>query len=44
MFCHLEKAVDEKVGGVIFLKNHPEWKKFSGDPRYTRILKKIGFE
>lgn len=44
MFCHLEKAVEEKVGGVIFLKSHPEWKKLSGDPRYSGLLKKIGLE
>jgi tetratricopeptide (TPR) repeat protein len=44
MFCHLEKAVEEKTGGVVFLKSHPEWKKLRGDPRYTELLKKIGLE
>jgi len=44
MYCHLEKALAEKVGGVIFLKSHPEWKKLSGDPRYRDLLKRIGVE
>jgi TolB-like protein/Flp pilus assembly protein TadD len=43
MYCHLEKAYEEKAVGVIFLKSHPQWKKLSGDKNYEELLKKIGF-
>jgi hypothetical protein len=42
MFCRLEKAVEEKVGSIIFPKTHPEWKKLAWDPRYEELLRKIG--
>jgi TolB-like protein/class 3 adenylate cyclase/Tfp pilus assembly protein PilF len=41
-FYYLEKAVDERSGAVIFLRTGPGWKDIQGDPRFEKILKKVG--
>ncbi|MFC2146066.1 adenylate/guanylate cyclase domain-containing protein [Acidobacteriota bacterium] len=43
-FYHLEKALEARLGGMIFLRNSPAFKEFRQDPRYKTLMKKIGLE
>ncbi len=43
MFEYLNKAVDDKMGAVLFINSIPAFTKFAHDDRYIAILEKIGF-
>ena len=42
VFEYLDQASDEAMG-TLFLKNHPGWDEVRDDPRFQRILEKLGF-
>ena len=42
VFYYLEKAMEEKNGGILFIGSHPGWKDIQPDPRFNDIMKKIG--
>ncbi|MCX6151977.1 MAG: tetratricopeptide repeat protein [Ignavibacteriales bacterium] len=44
MYLYLEEAYKEKIGGMIFLKVFPIFKKFRNDPRFLNLLTKIGLD
>jgi hypothetical protein len=39
----LERAVEARQGGLVFLKMSPVWKPFSDHQRFQTILDRIGF-
>lgn len=41
VFEHLNKAVDKKVGGIIFIQSR-NWNPIKHDPRYKEILERVG--
>lgn len=41
-FKYLNKAVDEKLGAVLFIKTMHPLNRLESDPRYNELLKKIG--
>lgn len=41
VFFHLEKAYNERQGGMIFIKNRP-WKAIQKDPRFKVLMDKMG--
>jgi class 3 adenylate cyclase/Flp pilus assembly protein TadD len=43
-YYHLEKAVEARLGDIIFMRSNPAYKEFRGDPRYKALMKKIGLE
>jgi len=43
-FEHLEKAVEEKVGAVVFMNADPLWKDLWNDPRFKKLVEKIGLD
>ncbi|MBO6523059.1 MAG: tetratricopeptide repeat protein [Balneolaceae bacterium] len=42
MFKHLNNAVDEKLGAVVFINSIPAITKYNDDPRYIELLERIG--
>ncbi len=42
VFYYLEKAMQEKNGGILFIGKNPGWKDIHSDPRFKDILKRIG--
>jgi TolB-like protein len=42
VFYYLEKAFEEKNGGILFIGKHPMWKDVQADPRFKNIMKKVG--
>ena len=40
VFEYLDKAYDEKLGGLVFLRTR-HWKEIHNDPRFTELLKKM---
>ncbi len=42
MFYYLEKAFEERNGGILFIGKHPAWKDVQADPRFKNIMKKVG--
>jgi Flp pilus assembly protein TadD len=43
-YYHLEKAVEARLGEIIFMRSNPAYKEFRQDPRYKALMKKIGLE
>ncbi len=43
-YYHLEKAVEARLGDIIFMRSNPAYKEFRQDPRYKALMKKIGLE
>lgn len=41
-FLYLEKALDERLGGVIHTRDDPAFKELREDPRYERLMQKTG--
>ncbi len=41
-FLYLEKCYLEKIGALVFLKSSPIWKPLKKDPRFLKLVKKIG--
>jgi len=41
-FKYLNKAVEEKLGAVLFIKTMPPLDRLESDPRYNELLEKIG--
>jgi serine/threonine protein kinase len=42
-FVWLEKAYEQRASELIFLKVNREWENLHSDPRYTDLLRRIGF-
>ena len=42
VFQHLERAFEQKHG-ILFVHSHPGWKIVRKDPRYTKLIAKVGF-
>jgi tetratricopeptide (TPR) repeat protein len=41
VFYHLEKAYEQRFGGLIFITGR-HWAELKGDPRYRKLLQKMG--
>lgn len=44
VFKYLNQAVEEHLGGVLFIKSVPIWNPIKSDPRYKKLLMRIGME
>lgn len=44
VFYYLDRAVEKRIGGVVFIKVSPGWEPFHNDPRFKKLLEKIGFK
>jgi adenylate cyclase len=44
VFYYLEKAFEEKSGGILFIGKHPDWKDVQADPRFKELMKRVGLE
>jgi hypothetical protein len=42
VFYYLEKAFEERSGGILFIGKHPAWRDVQADPRFKNIMKKVG--
>ncbi len=42
VFYYLEKATEEKNGGILFIGKNPGWKDIHSDPRFKAIMKRVG--
>jgi adenylate cyclase len=42
VFYYLEKALEEKNGGILFIGKHPAWRDVQADPRFKDLMKKVG--
>lgn len=42
VFHYLEKAVEERNGGILFIGKHPDWRDVQADPRFKNLMKKVG--
>ncbi|MGE5861183.1 MAG: adenylate/guanylate cyclase domain-containing protein [Ignavibacteria bacterium] len=42
VFYYLEKALEERSGGILFIGKHPDWKDIQADPRFKILMKKVG--
>ncbi len=42
VFYYLERAMEERNGGILFIGKHPGWKDLRTDKRFEAIMKKIG--
>lgn len=42
VFYYLEKAFEERNGGILFIGKHPDWKDVQADPRFKALMKKVG--
>jgi tetratricopeptide (TPR) repeat protein len=42
VFHYLEKAFEERSGGILFIGKHPDWKDVQADPRFKILMKKVG--
>jgi adenylate cyclase len=43
VFVQLNRAIDERVGSLIFLDGQPFWEPYRQDPRFRAALARIGF-
>ena len=44
VFYYLEKAFEEKSGGILFIGKHPDWRDVQADPRFKEMMKKVGLD
>ncbi len=42
VFYYLDKALEEKNGGILFIGKHPDWRDVQADPRFKILMKKVG--
>jgi hypothetical protein len=42
VFFYLEKAFEERSGGILFIGKHPMWRDVQADPRFVNLMKKVG--
>ena len=42
VFYYLEKAFEERNGGILFIGKHPVWKDVQADSRFKILMKKVG--
>ncbi|MDR8393714.1 tetratricopeptide repeat protein [Aliifodinibius sp. S!AR15-10] len=42
VFEYLQKAVEEHLGGILFIKSIPFWEPIRSDQRYQELLQKVG--
>lgn len=42
VFYYLEKAFEERSGGILFIGKHPAWRDVQADPRFKTLMKKVG--
>lgn len=42
VFYYLEKAFEERSGGILFIGKHPDWKDVQSDSRFKTLMKKVG--
>ena len=42
VFYYLEKAFEERNGGILFIGKHPDWRDVQSDPRFKKIMNKVG--
>ena len=42
VFYYLEKAFEEKNGGILFIGKHPDWRDVQADPRFKNLMKRVG--
>ena len=38
---YLEKAIDMKDAAIIYIFNHPQYKKYHSDPRFAKLMKRM---
>ena len=43
-FLWLDKAIEERAYGIIYLKTSPDYDALRSDPRFDKLLRKIGLE
>ena len=43
VFEYLNKAFEERSGGILFIRN-PNWEAIHNDPRYHELIKKMGWK
>jgi adenylate cyclase len=41
-FRQLERAVEERLGSVVFLATSPNWKELRDDPRFQALVRRVG--
>ncbi len=41
-FRQLERAVEERLGSVVFLATSPNWKELRPDPRFQALVRRVG--
>ena len=44
VFFYLEKAFEERNGGILFIGKHPAWRDVQTDPRFKNLMRKVGLE
>jgi len=44
VFYYLEKAFEEKSGGILFIGKHPDWRDVQADPRFKEMMKRVGLD
>ncbi len=44
VFYYLEKAFEERNGGILFIGKHPAWRDVQTDPRFKNLMRKVGLE
>ncbi|MDX1637762.1 MAG: FlgO family outer membrane protein [Balneolaceae bacterium] len=44
VFDTLEQALEQQLGGVLFINTSPVWDPIKSDPRYAEMMESIGFD
>ncbi len=44
VFYYLEKAAEERNGGILFIGKNPGWKDVHSDPRFKELIRRTGLE
>ncbi|MEQ9570097.1 MAG: hypothetical protein RLN75_07880, partial [Longimicrobiales bacterium] len=42
VFACFHRAVDERLGSVVYLATSPNWVDLRGDPRFAEVVARIG--